>query len=116
MQQGMKRRPLLVLIAILGASAVALGVAAHAFAGDAEGAAGGAPPHPHWEGRRVPIEPSMTLEAAPPAPSSSAPPAHSPARRTVPPFAAPESGYDSCRRGFYERGLPYDFLACEHLR
>ena len=26
-----------------------------------------------------------------------------------------ESEYDSCRRGYYERGIPYDFYACEQL-
>ena len=113
----MSRQRFLAFVATVSGAALAIGVAAHAFARDASGAADGAPPRPRWEGRRVPIEPSVEAPAL--APSASArprPPQHplAPVVHQTPPST--ESGYDSCRRSFYERGLPYDFLACEHLR
>jgi len=52
-------------------------------------------------------------------PSPSALPATSGARRAVAPPRAPppaESEFDRCRRKTWERGLPFDFDACDSLR
>ncbi len=108
----MSRPSWFAIVALIGASAFGTGVAAHVAKPVTDGAVG-APPRPRWEGRRVPIESS--LEVAPlaePTPSIREQPALRP--RSSPPTV--ESAYESCRRGFYERGVPYDFDACEPLR
>jgi hypothetical protein len=109
----MNRRGWLVIVAMTGASALGTGFAAHAFAKAVPDGAEGAPPRLRWEGRRVPIESALEVSPpAPPIPSAQAPPLAS--GRAVPPSIEP--AYESCRRGFYERGIPYDFFACEQLR
>jgi hypothetical protein len=108
----MNRQRFVAFVATVSGAALGLGVAAHALARDASGAADGAPPRPRWERRNVPIEPSV--EAPPPAPSASAQQPDPPAPRAQP--TPIESAYDSCRRSFYERGAPYDFVACEDQR
>jgi len=114
----MSRQRFLVFLATVSGVALGIGVAARALARDASGAAERAPPRPRWEGRRVPVEPiEPSIEALAPAPSTSAVKLqHPPAPHTQPTPPSTESGYDSCRRSFYERGLPYDFSACEQLR
>lgn len=107
----MSRQRLVALAAIAIVGALSLGLAAHAFALDAPGAAEGAPSRPRFEGRRVPMEPAVQLSLAPTA-SAEAPPPPPTVRHAPPAPSSIASAYDSCRRSFYERGLPYDFLAC----
>jgi hypothetical protein len=111
----MSRQRFLVFLATVSGAALGIGVAARALARDAFGSAERAPPRPRWEGRRVPVEPiDPSIEAPAGAPSAAAQQAqHPPALPPQPTSPSTESPYDSCRRSFYERGIPYDFFACE---
>jgi hypothetical protein len=112
----MKQRTLIALVAMLAGSTLAAVVATRAYARDGPNGGSCAPHGARWERRQVPIDrPIVTQPAATPSTSTSS----RPARPQVPARSiqrASESEYDSCRRGYYERGIPYDFYACEQLR